>query len=646
VAPAPHQLRRYLDEVVDDDGQFGAMVLTTSTADAVAVAEQTAALAGADSTAALHSAALDGNPQALAAFGEHGGALIGTRGLWQGVDVPASKLRLVWINKLPFAPFGDPVLSTRLRRAEQRAADAGANDPTLAARDELYFPPAVMALRQAAGRLLRSAEHRGVVVISDPKLGGDTALARRYRRLFLGALPGFVADDGDGPGSGNVTTSEQGWARIWQFLATAGADPQRSPAAIDAGRAAELCEPEALRAHALLPHTRRLRDAAYADDREADAELASDDGLERFEARCREVAGALQLSDGPLHELRQAQRDGIRAVAQGDDLLALLPTGYGKSFLFQLPGLVLPGVTLVISPLSGLMTDQAVRLNRTAGGAVRALTGPMRESNSRAGKAEVHEQLLGVRDHGIKLVYLAPERLASTRFQQQVRRGVELGTIRRIAFDEAHTLADWGDAFRTEMRRCEVFIRQLRAANPGKLQLTALTATATRSVRRHLDRALFDPARPPQQVAANPIRHDIAVYKRWLAASRGDAAQVAAVLTQRLLAVTDGHAIVYASTVREVEELHAFVRAQVGRRRRVLKYHGQMPTLEKKSVSDFFQATPTRDDPDFEPMVVVATKAFGLGIDRPDVRLVVAASPPGDLAEVYQALGRVGRGQA
>ncbi|MBS3941368.1 MAG: DEAD/DEAH box helicase [Actinobacteria bacterium] len=646
VATIAHQLRRYLDEVVDDHGRFGAMVLTTSRADALTIAEQTAALATDTSRAALHAAAIDGNPQALAAFSEHGGALIGTRGLWQGVDVPADRLRLVWINKLPFAPFGDPVTATRLRRAEQRAAAAGSTDPTLDARDELYFPPAVMALRQAAGRLLRSAEHRGVIVISDPKLGGDTALARRYRRLFLGALPGYATDDGEGPGSGNVTTSEDGWARIWQFLATAGEDAESSPPAISSARADQLCQPEALREQALLPHTRRIRDAAYNDDAQAAAELARDDGLARFEERCREVAGALRLSDGPLDELRDAQGDGICAVAQGRDLLALLPTGYGKSFLFQLPGLVLPGVTLVVSPLVSLMTDQATRLNRTAGGAVRALTGPMRESNSRAGKAQVHEQLLGVHDHGIKLVYLAPERLASTRFQQLVRRGVEAGTVRRIAFDEAHTLADWGDTFRTEMRRCEVFIRQLRTRMPGRLQLTALTATATRTVRRHLDRALFDAEHAPVIVAENPIRHDIAVYKRLLSAPRRDAQQVAAVLTQQLLAVVDGHAIVYATTIAEVEELHAYLRAHLGRRRRVLMYHGRMPELEKKSVSEFFQAAPRRDDPEFEPMVVVATKAFGLGIDREDVRLVVLASPPGDLSEVYQALGRAGRGQA
>ena len=117
------------------------------------------------------------------------------------------------------------------------------------------------------------------------------------------------------------------------------------------------------------------------------------------------------------------------AQSQWQDVLGLLPTGFGKSFCFQLPGLVLPGVTLVVSPLVALMHDQALELNRSIGGAVRALVAPLRESSSRAGKTEVADQLLGRSDHGIRIVYVSPERLCQRRFRELVRAAVAAGRV-------------------------------------------------------------------------------------------------------------------------------------------------------------------------------------------------------------------------
>ena len=215
----------------------------------------------------------------------------------------------------------------------------------------------------------------------------------------------------------------------------------------------------------------------------------------------------------------------IGAVAEGRNVLGLLPTGFGKSFCFQLPALVLPGVTLVVSPLVALMHDQALELNRSIGGAVRALVAPLRESSSRAGKTEVADQLLGRADHGIRLVYVSPERLCQRRFRELVREAVAAGTCQRIALDEAHTFVQWGDDFRPSFRRVEQFLAELRAE--FGLPVTALTATANRAVHAGCARACsgLPPTRRDRRrrcavtVRENPIRPELAIFRRTIAAA-------------------------------------------------------------------------------------------------------------------------------
>lgn len=650
-----HQLGGFIREVTSrsDDGtwQDGAMLLSTSRAAAAGIADLLLrATAGHSDRPPVHSAILHGNGPAVERFRADGGLLAGTKGLWQGVDIAdPGRLRLVWINKLPFGAVGDPVLDQRMARVRAAAEAAGAADPDLAAMEQLYLPLAAIDLRQAVGRLIRSREHRGVVVISDSKLGGSPVLRRTYRRLFLASLdPGYLKADPDDPddvGAGNVVPMEEGWRRIFTFLGNHGVLP--------ASRVRELTDPERLPDFVWLPHTRTVRDQALSFD-EQDELTAEGHLADVLLERAAVVGGALKLQDTPV-QLRDRQVDALRAVAAGDDLLAVLPTGYGKSFTFQLPALVLPGVTLVISPLVSLMTDQALHLNRTIGGAVRALTGPMRESNSRLGKAEVAEQLTNPdARHGIRIVYLSPERLAQRQFQEQIRAGVAAGIVRRIAFDEAHTLAQWGDDFRPQFRRAEAFVRELRRDHPA-LRLIAVTATATETVRTHLRQHLFGHADPSADAAdvdgftfvtANPVRRDLAVYRRRLPVHDWTQAHYqSAGLVEQVLEVLDGHAIVYAMTVREVEALHGYLQEQVGTTRTVLRYHGRMSPTEKAATTDAFMSAPSAGEDTFKPMVVVATAAFGLGIDRPDIRTVLLASPPMDLAALYQQLGRAGRDQ-
>ncbi|MFD7904617.1 DEAD/DEAH box helicase [Kitasatospora sp. NPDC059747] len=657
-----HQLAGYAQEAVrpraDGNGyDGGAMVLTTARKTSAGISEfLEQELRARSHCAPTVNALVLGNGRALTEFTnqeEGGGFLVGTKGLWQGVDVKDEhRLRLVWINKLPFAPFAAPVIEARRAAVRQRAEEAGDPDPEGVATEAYYLPLAALQLRQAVGRLIRSDRHRGVIVISDRKLGGSTSLRRAYRKAFLGSLDqGLLRPDpitGE-PGAGNVMTMADGWRRIWESLADAGL--------IDTARAAALCTPEQLDRHTLLPFTRRIRELALT--QEETARLQADGGLvPAVLERAAEIGGLLRLDERPT-KLKPAQKQVIAAATEGRNVLGLLPTGFGKSYTFQLPALVLPGTTIVVSPLVALMHDQALELNRSIGGAVRALISPLRESSSRAGKTEVADQLLGREEHGIKLVYVSPERLCQRRFRELVRQAVAAGRVTRIAVDEAHTVAQWED-FRPSMRRLGRFLAELRRDHG--LPVTAVTATANRSVHATMREVLFgasaepSTAGSPEEQAAergavpdgglvtvreNPIRPELAIFRRTF--RRGGTAEVAG-LAERVVDAADGHAILYCLTVKEVNALHAHLREYVGDAgKRVLRFHGRLSEAEKAAVMTEFREAPHQGDDDFVPVVIVATSAFGLGVNRPDVRTVFCVSPPTDLAALYQQIGRAGR---
>ncbi|QCD59329.1 hypothetical protein CEB94_34415 [Streptomyces hawaiiensis] len=660
-----HQVAGFATEMTrarSDGNGFdgGGMILTT--------ARSTAAGIGFHLVEELRSRGLDspvvealtlGNGRAYQAFTDRrdgGGFLVGTKGLWQGVDVSdAERLRLVWINKLPFAPFAAPIVEARRAAVAERAEHAGHPDPDGAATEHYYLPLAALQLRQAVGRLIRSDRHRGVVVISDRKLAGQSSLRRSYRRAFLGSLgDGLERPDPDTGdiGGGNVTTMAEGWRSIWEFMADQGV--------LDPARAVELCTDEALERHTLLPHTRRIRELALTPE---ETRKLREKGLlaEEVRERSAHIGGLLGLSDESV-ALKPAQQTVITAAAEGRNVLGLLPTGFGKSFTFQLPALVLPGVTVVVSPLVALMHDQALELNRSIGGAVRALISPLRESSSRAGKTEVTDQLLGRADHGIRLVYVSPERLCQRRFRETVRAAAAAGRVTRIAVDEAHTLAQWED-FRPSMRRVSRFLDELRRAHG--VAVTAVTATANRAVHEALREGLFAlPAEVPEPGSAeadaeaerpsvvgglvtvreNPIRPELAVFRRSL--DRLGQGGVAG-LVERVVDALVGHAILYCLTVKEVNTLYTHLREYVGDAGiRVLRFHGRLTEAEKAAVMTEFREAPREGDDNFAPVVIVATSAFGLGVNRPDVRTVMCVSPPTDLAALYQQIGRAGRDSA
>lgn len=639
VRSVAHQVGRFLG-VVTAGNRNGAMVLTTSTNASNRVYERLIEIRGSlGREFPVSSAQYLGTATAVDQFKDVGGALVGTKGLWQGVDIDEpERLRMVWINKLPFAPFADPLIVARRETVRARAEAAGEADPDGYAVEHYYLPLAAMDLRQAVGRLIRTDRHRGVIVISDRKLGGPTRLHRRYRQVFLGSLEGLVRDDTTwGPGGGNLRTMADGWREIWDFFAAGGV--------VSPEQAAALTTPEALEAHTILPETLAVRRAGLSADEvarlRAAGGTASRDALVEHAS---EIAGHLRSEPTTLHLY---QTEALEHLAADRDVMTILPTSAGKSFIYQLPAFALPGVTIVVSPLVALMTDQALALNRSVGGMVRALVAPMRESNSRTGKAQVQEQLTGVRDHGIRLVYVSPERLCQRQFQAWIEAGVDAGIVTRIAIDEAHTFATWGEDFRPSFKRAEQFLAKLRA-KPNRPRLLALTATATPSVRTRLRKAVFGLAGPDPavlgEVSRNPIRPELALYRRTLGTGEGGPLGKQRLL-EALVDNTAGHTIVYTLTIKEAKAIHAALIEHLGdgEKHRVRLFHGRMTATQKEAVAADFANAPREGEDEFSPMIIVATAAFGLGVDRKDVRTVIVASPPADLAALYQEIGRAGR---
>ncbi|SEO57554.1 ATP-dependent DNA helicase RecQ [Salinihabitans flavidus] len=303
---------------------------------------------------------------------------------------------------------------------------------------------------------------------------------------------------------------------------------------------------------------------------------------------------------------RPGQQDIVDAVAEGRDVLAIMPTGGGKSLCYQLPALMREGVTVVISPLIALMRDQ-VRALRQAGVAAGALT----SGNTDEETAEVWEMLDTER---LKLLYIAPERLSS---------GAALGMLRRIgvsliAVDEAHCVSQWGHDFRPDYLR----IGELRRALD--VPLAAFTATADAETRAEIVTRLFDTA-TPQTFLHGFDRPNIHLS---FAVKDGPRRQIL-----NFAAARKGQSgIVYCGTRARTESIAAALR-EAGHA--ALHYHGGMDAEERRMTETRF----SHDD----GLIVVATVAFGMGVDKPDIRWVAHADLPKSIESYYQEIGRAGR---
>lgn len=305
-------------------------------------------------------------------------------------------------------------------------------------------------------------------------------------------------------------------------------------------------------------------------------------------------------------EFRPLQEDIVNHVLQGRDTCVIMPTGSGKSLCYQLPALALDGITLVVSPLIALMKDQvdALRTNGVPATCV----------NSTYTNHEIRSTLEEARQGRWKLIYVAPERLAMPAFQDCLR----TLPIRLIAVDEAHCISEWGHDFRPDYRN----LSQLRAFLPHSTWI-ALTATANEQVRNDIVQQL---GLKTAKIFTSSFNRPNLTYlvhpkQNWLEK-----------VTRALEKIRGSSAIIYCFSRKDTERIAARLRKQDWK---ALPYHAGLDDKTRQETQEQFvrDACP----------IIVATVAFGMGIDKPNVRLVVHADLPRSIEGYYQETGRAGR---
>ncbi|MGE4609437.1 MAG: RecQ family ATP-dependent DNA helicase [Myxococcota bacterium] len=309
-----------------------------------------------------------------------------------------------------------------------------------------------------------------------------------------------------------------------------------------------------------------------------------------------------------IQQLRPEQTQVIDAVLEGRDVLMVLPTGYGKSACYQVPSLLLQQPVVMISPLKALLKDQEAKLIERDLPVVR-LDGAVRGKKRLAA-------LERIETGGPMLVMTTPETLATTDTSEALRKA----RVSLIAIDEAHCLSEWGHDFRPAYLRLGSRMEAL-----GSPPMLALTATATHRVREGIIKSLR--MRDPKVVASSPHRSNLAF--EVLPCEEGVRARVMLRLVKRLRRP----GIVYCATRREVDMVYAWLRRFGIPAHR---YHAGMPAAERNAEQEHFMRGGHRT-------VMVATNAFGLGIDKPDIRYILHYQSPASLEQYVQEAGRGGR---
>jgi ATP-dependent DNA helicase RecQ len=308
---------------------------------------------------------------------------------------------------------------------------------------------------------------------------------------------------------------------------------------------------------------------------------------------------------------RPGQKEVIERVMAGVDVLAVMPTGQGKSLCYQLPALILPGLSLIISPLVALMKDQVDNLLEKNLDQVTLI-------NNQIPLAEHRRRIEGIRQGRYKLVYIAPERLRNRHFAAEINEmQVDL-----LVVDEAHCISQWGHDFRPDY----LYIREFSQGLSVRPRHLALTATATPAVQQDILRQLGIAG--AEKIAVSSDRPNLFISVQQVSNDKEKLDLLGGVLAQ-----TNGSSIIYAATRKGSEMVAGWAKSSLGVEAEC--YHAGLEPAERTRIQEAFITGKIR--------LVAATNAFGMGIDKPDIRLVAHFNFPSSLEAYYQEIGRAGR---
>ncbi len=311
-------------------------------------------------------------------------------------------------------------------------------------------------------------------------------------------------------------------------------------------------------------------------------------------------------------DFRSGQREVIAAILEGKNAVVVMPTGSGKSLCYQLPAMMFDGATVVVSPLIALMKDQV--------DALRARSLPATFINSSVDEREQWSRIDALRRGEFKLVYVAPERFRSSRFLEALKSI----SVSLFAVDEAHCISTWGHDFRPDYLRLKNVV-QLLNGNGGGAQTVALTATATPYVRSDIIQQLG--LIKPETFVSGFDRPNLTIDVVHTEKEREKVARI-----KRLAKTHYGSGIVYAATRKAVEQVALQLQ---GQGLSVSSYHAGMGDAARVKAQEDFMTGRTQ--------MIAATNAFGMGIDKPDIRFVAHYQMPGSIESYYQEIGRAGR---
>ena len=302
---------------------------------------------------------------------------------------------------------------------------------------------------------------------------------------------------------------------------------------------------------------------------------------------------------------RPGQEEIIQALLDGEDTLAILPTGTGKSLCYQLTGYLMEGLVIIVSPLLSLMEDQVTQLQKRGEKRVAAFNSLLSQSERRYVLRHLSQY---------KFLFLSPEMLTNPSLLEHLKKQ----NIALYVVDEAHCVSQWGVDFRPEYQQLGK-IRKL-LGNPVTL---ALTATATDLVARDIRHVLFD--RPPKEIRQSVNRQNISLFVRKTQQKEQE--------LEHFMERAQGAAIIYCATKKEVERLYHLFRERFT----VGYYHGGLDAAQRRQLQQQFVKN--------QLQFLIATNAFGMGIDKSDIRYVVHYDLPDSLENYVQEIGRAGRDQ-